>query len=106
MRTLSRSLIVPLISFDSRLPTVVGTLRNGGQKISYRGRYSLLDSTLQLLIQSLDSTDLPHYRVLKSLISQVVVCCIIIDRKESMFEKYICRVRTAHQPLRAPEGIK
>ena len=25
---------------------------------------------------------------------------------KSLFEKYICRVRTAHQPLKAPEGIK
>ena len=23
---------------------------------------------------------------------------------KSLFEKYICRVRTAHQPLKAPEG--
>ena len=25
---------------------------------------------------------------------------------KSLFEKYICRVCTAHQPLKAPEGIK
>ena len=25
---------------------------------------------------------------------------------KSLFEKYICRVRTAHQPLKAPGGRK
>ena len=25
---------------------------------------------------------------------------------KSLYEKYICRVRIAHQPLKAPEGIK
>ena len=29
-----------------------------------------------------------------------------MDIPKSLFEKYICRVRTAHQPLKAPEGIK
>ena len=30
----------------------------------------------------------------------------LMETSESLFEKYICRVRTAHQPLKAPEGIK
>ena len=30
----------------------------------------------------------------------------IWGRLKSLFEKYICRVRTAHQPLKAPEGRK
>ena len=51
-------------------------------------------------------TYLPHYQAPKSLISQVAVPRTIFDRNESPFEKYICRVRTAHQPLKAPEGIK
>ena len=28
----------------------------------------------------------------------------VINPIKSLFEKYICRVRTAHQPLKAPEG--
>ena len=28
------------------------------------------------------------------------------DQAKCLFEKYICRVRSAHQPLKAPEGIK
>ena len=35
--------------------------------------------------------------------SSGVQCGVLLD---SLFEKYICRVRTAHQPLKAPEGIK
>ena len=30
----------------------------------------------------------------------------ILFLSKSLFEKYICRVRTAHHPLKAPEGIK
>ncbi len=36
-------------------------------------------------------------------------CCIAQMYKvelKNLFEKYSCRVRTAHQPLKAPEGIK
>ncbi len=29
-----------------------------------------------------------------------------VESPKSLFEKYICRVRTAHQPLKAPEGRK
>ena len=34
------------------------------------------------------------------------VCCPHCGSVKNLFEKYIRRVRTAHQPLKAPEGRK
>ena len=33
-------------------------------------------------------------------------CGNVVNGTKNLFEKWICKVRTAHQPLKAPAGIK